>query len=204
MFERLVLLACILVAATGVAAVQPFPDGLTAIAVVTLLSAGFIFAFRKFTDEKSFITTVFLAGLALRLSFGLFIHVFDLGLFFGGDHVAYDLHGAELADAWNGLIPFSQTFAANIDIRSGSAWGMGYIVGSIYYALGRNIFAAQSICGVLGAATAPLAFFLTRRIFGNMRAAKIAAVFIAVYPSFIIWSGQLLKMDSSSFCSLSL
>jgi 4-amino-4-deoxy-L-arabinose transferase-like glycosyltransferase len=51
----------------------------------------------------------------------------------------------------------------------------------------------MSFCAVVGAATAPLVFFCSKKIFNNIRAAKTTALAIAVFPSFIIWSGQLLK-----------
>jgi hypothetical protein len=70
---------------------------------------------------------------------------------------------------------------------------MNYFTGFIYLLLGRNIFAAQSICAVIGAATAPMVFFCSRKIFNNLKVAKISAMAIAVFPSFVIWSGQLLK-----------
>ncbi|MEO6050238.1 MAG: hypothetical protein ABIP78_02765, partial [Pyrinomonadaceae bacterium] len=59
--------------------------------------------------------------------------------------------------------------------------------------IGRNPFAAQSFCAVVGAATAPLVFFCSRNIYGNLRVAKTTAIAIAVFPAFVIWSGQLLK-----------
>ncbi|HEX3100806.1 MAG TPA: hypothetical protein VHQ01_03380, partial [Pyrinomonadaceae bacterium] len=57
----------------------------------------------------------------------------------------------------------------------------------------RNIFAAQSFCAVIGAATAPMVYFCANKIFNNLKVAKIAAISVAVFPSFVIWSGQLLK-----------
>jgi len=36
-------------------------------------------------------------------------------------------------------------------------------------------------------------FFCSKRIFNNINVAKMSAIAIAVFPSFVIWSGQLLK-----------
>jgi 4-amino-4-deoxy-L-arabinose transferase-like glycosyltransferase len=72
-------------------------------------------------------------------------------------------------------------------------WGMNYLTGFVYFIFGRNIFAAQSFCAVFGAATAPMVYFCSRKIFGNIRVAKSAAIAIAVFPAFVIWSSQLLK-----------
>ena len=70
---------------------------------------------------------------------------------------------------------------------------MNYLTATIYYVFGKNIFAAQSFCAVFGAATAPMVYFCANKLFQNKRVAKTSAILIAFYPSFIIWSGQLLK-----------
>jgi len=192
MLNRLLLLLCVLVIAMGMVVVE-FPFGVSAIALVFFLSAIAILAFRHFTEEKEFITIIFLVGLALRMAFGVFIHVFDLREFFGGDAYAYDLHGARLSDIWLGRDTLSQELVFLIDTSSGAGWGMYYVTGAIYALLGRNIFAAQSFCAVIGAATAPMVYFCAKKIFNNISVAKASAIAIAVFPSFIIWSGQLLK-----------
>lgn len=171
----------------------PFPDGAAAIALVMAMSAGFIVLFRKFTEEKQFITTIFLVGLAFRMAFGLMVHIFDLRDFFGGDAMAYDLKASLMVENWLGLSINPDTSFFEFDPRSGIAWGMYYLTAGIYMIFGRNIFAAQSFCAVIGAATAPMVYFCARRIYSNLKVAKFAAIAIAVFPSFIIWSGQLLK-----------
>jgi hypothetical protein len=133
MLDKLLLISCILVITMGSVVVQ-FPDGLVAVAMVLVLAAGFGLTFRKYTDEKQFITTIFLVALALRMGFGLFIYIFELNLFFGGDDVAYDRNGAEIADYWNGVIASSRIIDT-FNPRSGAAWGMDYIVAAIYYVL---------------------------------------------------------------------
>ena len=192
MRNRFLLLACVLVIAMGSVAV-PAPDGAIAVMVVATLSAIAIFVFRKFTEEKEFITTVFLVALAARMAFGIFIHVFDLREFFGGDAKAYDMYGAVLMDTWLGHAVQSDGLSYQFDPRSGAGWGMYYLTGAIYTVLGRNIFAAQSFCAVIGAATAPMVYFCANKIFNNIKVAKFSAIAIAIFPSFVIWSGQLLK-----------
>ena len=192
MLNRFISLACILVIAMGIALV-PFPDGAAAIAFVMALSGLFIIAFRRYTEEKEFITTVFLVALALRMAFGLLIHIYELREFFGGDAFAYDAKAAVMVENWMGLSINPDNSLFEFDPRSGVAWGMYYITAAIYYVFGRNIFAAQSFCAVLGAATSPMVYFCARKIFNNLKVARFAAIAIAVFPSFIIWSGQLLK-----------
>lgn len=192
MRNRFLLLACILVIAMGSIVVPP-PEGAVAVLVVAILSAIAIFVFRKFTEEKEFITTIFLVALAVRMAFGIIIHVFELRDFFGGDAKAYDMYGAMLSDSWLGHAVRSEGLDYQFDPRSGAGWGMYYLTGAIYSVLGRNIFAAQSVCAVIGAATAPMVFFCANKVFNNIKVAKASAIAIAIFPSFVIWSGQLLK-----------
>ncbi|MEQ1606059.1 MAG: hypothetical protein ABL999_14440 [Pyrinomonadaceae bacterium] len=192
MLNRFISLACILVIAMGIALV-PFPDGAAAIAFVMALSALFIIAFRKYTEDKQFITTIFLVGLALRMAFGLLIHIYELREFFGGDAFAYDAKAALMVENWMGLSINPDSTLFDFDARSGVAWGMYYITAGIYYVFGRNIFAAQSFCAVIGAATAPMVYYCSLKVYNNLKVARFAAISIAVFPSFIIWSGQLLK-----------
>ena len=192
MLNKFLLLACFLIVALGLFAI-PFPDGLVALLTTSLLSTGTLLLFRRFTEEKKFITTVFLVGLVLRMGFGLLVHIFELRDFFGGDALSYDINGAALVDTWLGHPLQNDILSYQNDPGSGAGWGMNYLTGFIYLLLGRNIFAAQSFCAVVGAATAPMVFFCSRKIFNNLRVSKISALAIAIFPSFVIWSSQLLK-----------
>ncbi|MBP9663359.1 MAG: hypothetical protein KBD94_01965 [Pyrinomonadaceae bacterium] len=189
MGNRFILLACILVISLGTVVVE-FPHGLVAITAVFMLSAVLLFIFRNYTSEKQFITTVFLVGLAARMAFGLMIHIFELREFFGGDALTYDESGWGLSQYWLGKGELTgQLYFQSV----GTAWGMTYLTAGLYTLIGRNIFAAQSLCAVVGAAIAPMVYYCSQKIFGNMRSAKFAAVAVALFPSFIIWTGQLLK-----------
>ena len=70
---------------------------------------------------------------------------------------------------------------------------MNYVVGFIYTLVGRNPLAGQFFCAVLGASIAPMIYYYSHRIFENRRVGKTAAVIVAVFPAFIIWTSQLLK-----------
>ena len=72
-------------------------------------------------------------------------------------------------------------------------WGIHYMVATIYLLVGKNILAAQSFCAVVGAAFGPDGLFLRRQAFFKQEVAKTSALFVAFFPSFIIWSSQLLK-----------
>jgi hypothetical protein len=170
-----------------------FPDEASALLVVAI-SAGIALAlFRHYSDEKDIITTLFLGALVIRLGFGMFIHVFELRDFFGGDSLTYHAHGMAISDYWSGLTDTRNPIYRVATMTSRPGWGMNYIVAAIYYVGGNNLLAAQSFCGVIGAATAPMVYFCARKIFSNENVARFSGFAIAFFPSFIIWSGQLLK-----------
>jgi hypothetical protein len=170
-----------------------FPDAAAAILVVITFSAIALLIFRNFTEEKEFITNIFLAALLVRLLFGIAVHVFELRDFFGGDALAYDSFGSRLAEIWSG-IPVPDDWLTRTSTSSSTPGrGMNYLVGAVYFFTGRNILAAQSLCAVIGASTAPMVYFCTTKMFANRSVSKWAALSVAFFPSFVIWSAQLLK-----------
>ena len=169
-------------------AVVDFPNSAVAVAVTAIFSLLVISAIRHYSPEESeYLTNLFLVALLARLLFGTLLHVYDWRNFFGGDANTYDVYGNWLMEIWFGL-DYDTTIKS-----SSSGWGMPYLVAAIYSVIGRNIFAAQCFCGVVGAATAPLVYTCAHQIFGNRRVGKISALLVALYPAFIIWSAQLLK-----------
>jgi 4-amino-4-deoxy-L-arabinose transferase-like glycosyltransferase len=170
-----------------------FPEGAASILVVLTFTGVALFLFRRYGEEPEFLTNIFLAALMIRLAFGVFIHVFDLREFFGGDANTYDFRGWRLVEYWAGVVDIGDPDLQLARSTSGAGWGMNYLVAGIYYVLGRNIFAAQSFCAVFGAATAPMVYFCASKMFANRRVARYSALAIAFFPSFIIWSSQLLK-----------
>jgi hypothetical protein len=170
-----------------------FPDDTSAFLVVVITSALMLVCFRYFTDEKEFISTLFLAALVARLAFGMFIYVFDLQEFFGGDSVSYSAYGGAIRDYWLGLIDSRDTLYQLATLANRPGWGMNYLVAGIYVVTGKNVLAAQSFCAVIGASTAPMVYFCAKKIFSNNKVARTSALAIALFPSFIVWSAQLLK-----------
>jgi len=170
-----------------------FPDGVAAIGVVVLVSTLSLLLFRQFTSEREFLTNLFIAALLLRILFGVIIHVLDMRGYFGGDALTYDGNGWALVGYWTGNLFANDPIVIYASSMKGSGWGMNYLVGALYLVFGRNIFAAQSFCAVVGAATAPMVYFCAKKLFGNIRVAKISAISVAFFPAFIIWSSQLLK-----------
>ncbi|MBA3691931.1 MAG: glycosyltransferase family 39 protein [Acidobacteria bacterium] len=171
-----------------------FPEGFVAAATVLLCSLMVIFIIRRqFKEDANLLIQLFLIALIARLSFGLLIHFFDLRAFFGGDSRFYDRLGQRLVEIWFGYNIETNDALSQKFNTSDSGWGMYYLVAAIYSITGRNILAAQSFCAVIGAATVPMVYTCAHKIFNNRRVGKISALLVALYPAFIIWSGQLLK-----------
>jgi hypothetical protein len=152
-----------------------------------------VYLIRKYSEEKEFLTNVFLIALLLRIGLGIVIHIFDLRVLFGPDARFYDLIGKRFMEMWLGLPVPNDSLTYRTLNPGSSGWGMQYIVASIYSIFGPSILVAQTFCGVIGALTAPMVYFCAERVFRNKRVSKTSALFIALFPAFVIWSSQLLK-----------
>lgn len=169
------------------------PEGASGLLIVLFFSGIFLFAFRSYTHEKRFITNLFLAALAVRLVVGVAIEMLELREFFGGDAITYDHAGSVLVNLWFGVPNSDSWEVIKASSMTGSGWGMNYLVGFVYLIVGRNIFAAQCFCAVVGAATAPMVYFCANSMFENRRVGRYAAIVAGFFPAMIIWSSQLLK-----------
>ncbi len=180
---------------TGIAMmVAAFPDGFAAALTVLICSVAIIYIIRRqFSEDAAFLTQLFIIALIARLAFGLLIHFYDMRSFFGGDSALYDLAGHRLTEMWFGYNVNENEYITQKIKTSDSGWGMFYLVGAIYTVTSRNILAAQSFCAVIGAATVPMVYTCAHKMFNNRQVGKISALLVALYPAFIIWSGQLLK-----------
>jgi len=170
-----------------------FPEGNFAVLVTGVLSVLAIILIRQNTEESEFLIRIFLLGLLARIVFGIFIHVFDLRGFFGGDAMSYDAMGQRLVDIWFNNAATNDFYSQKAMSTGTPGWGLNYLVGGLYTIIGQNILAAQFMCATVGAATAPMVYVCAHKIFHNNRVSKIAALMVALFPAFIIWSGQLLK-----------
>lgn len=180
---------------TGVAIIGfSYPDGVNALLIAIIFSTISILVLRNHAEEKRFVTNLFLAAFFIRFAFGLLIEIYpDLRGFFGADAFTYHRSGSALADYWAGSLTAEDFHVRRAMTIQLPGWGMNYLVGAVYYVLGPSILAAQTLCAVVGAATAPLVYFLANKIFLNKRVSRISALAIAFFPSFIIWSSQLMK-----------
>jgi len=170
-----------------------FPDSPAGILMLVLGSAVVVSIIRHYHRENSFLIQVFILALIVRVLFGTIVHVFELRDFFGSDALAYDANGLRLVELWLGTASPSDFLSQIASSTSRPGWGINYLTGFIYFIIGQNILAAQFFCAVIGAATAPLVYLCSYKIFQNQRVGKMSALLVALCPGFIIWSSQLLK-----------
>jgi hypothetical protein len=185
------LTALLLLAGTVIVVV--LPGGAAAVLVCAAASLVVVGALTRVQDERVFLLQVFAGALLSRMVIGSLIYGLRLQDFFGGDAYGYDHLGNLLLGSWtaprSGLIQSSTTDYTATE----PGYGMAYLVAVIYWVAGRNMLATQFFNAVLGAATAPVIFMCARHIFQNLRAARMAALFVAFYPSLVLWSSQGLK-----------
>ena len=191
-------LLAILAFALSALVMQVSPDmgsGAAALILCAVLAgvAGLIIAQSKV--DKTFLVRLFVGGLLVRMLIGVLICSFRLQEFFGGDANYYDLLGWIQSQNFfgEGGHYYQALVKRFIGETGASGWGMIYLVAGIYSLTGRNMLAIQFVNAVVGAATAPVIFLCARRLFNNLRVARIAALLVAFFPSLVLWSSQGLK-----------
>jgi len=189
--DKILIVLCFILALAMI--FLTYPEGAVSVLLVLFLAVPAILIIRYYSEDKTFLTNVFLTALLVRLGLGLIIHFFHLRSMFGPDAGLYDAVGLRLTEIWQGLPVPDNAITFRATEANDSGWGMYYVVGFIYFICGQSILAAQSFCAVVGALTAPMIYFCAAKIFNNQRVAKISALCVALFPSFIIWSSQLLK-----------
>ncbi len=185
----LALLALALV--VGVALMFPAQGPSAVVFCATLAAASGLFVSRHQAHGR-FLLQVFAAAVLVRVAIGALINYFNLQEFFGGDAFTYDYRGQVYLNYWLGRIDYG-THTQAIGPAFFRNWGMDYLVATIYLLVGRNMLAVQFFNAVVGAATAPIIFLCARHIFQNLRVAKVATLFVAFFPSLVLWSSQGLK-----------
>jgi 4-amino-4-deoxy-L-arabinose transferase-like glycosyltransferase len=150
-------------------------------------------------EERSFLLQLFAWGLLVRVLVSVAIFIFHAQEFFGGDAITYDFFGYAQMKAWQGDA-YLEVISNNFMQGQASAWGMVKMVALVYTIIGRNTLAIQFVNSVIGAATAVLVFSCAKQVYQNTRVAKIAAMFVAFFPSLVLWSAQGLKDAPIVFC----
>jgi hypothetical protein len=179
--------------ALAVVIIALVPDyGAPAVLVCAVCAAPAALLVSRAGENRDFLLRLFFAALLARVFVGTIIFYFNLQDFFGGDAYTYDFLGLLTARMWRGEMPYDiyQSLLGPFLMRN---YGMIYVNASIYAVVGQNMLAVQFVNAVAGAATAPIIYQCARQIFGSQRVARNSSLFVAFFPSLILWSSQGLK-----------
>ena len=143
-------------------------------------------------EHRSFLLQLFGWALVVRMIVATGIFIFNVQEFFGGDALTYDYFGFAQMKAWQGDT-YYKAIAASFMEGQASAWGMINMVAIVYSIIGRNTLAIQFVNSIIGAATSVLVFSCAQHVYQNVRVAKIAGIYVAFFPSLVLWSAQGLK-----------
>ena len=163
-----------------------------ALAMSAIVSLPTFFILIRTRQDRTFLLRIFLIALLVRIILGTVIFMAHLEDFFGGDANTYDIFGQSLVQSWHGNEFHTQAYQ-NFVASGASAWGMLYLVASVYELIGTNILAIQFINASIGAATAIIVYHVAQSLFNNVRVSRVAAILVGFFPSLILWSSQALK-----------
>jgi hypothetical protein len=170
--------------ALGASAVLGEPQAIVTAALGLALALAVVLGcFRG--GERQFLLTLFLAAFGARIAAAVVSHFVLVHVGRGGflllDDRAYDKLGWTLARFWMGIFP---------GIRDTDQYLMvnyTYLVGAVYYLLGHSLLTVKMLNVAFGGLTAVVVYALGAEIF-NQRAARIAALLTAFFPSLMVWS----------------
>lgn len=188
------LLALLSLAVCACIAVFVPTYGAAAMLICVLFASAVTLLISQLKSERRFLLRLFISGLLVRLLVGTMIFSFNLQEFFGGDAYTYDRYGSALLRVWEGEKYYQSVVNMFMGGEAaGGGWGMLYIVAAVYSLIGRNMLAIQFINAVIGAATAPLIYLCAQHLFRNSKVARVSGLFVAFFPSLVLWSSQGLK-----------
>jgi hypothetical protein len=176
----------------GVAVAYLIPGTGAPAVLVCAFTALFAGVLIKRSCEDGLVLQVFVAALLFRLAIATIISVFEMHEYFGGDAITYDDIGYMLLQHWRDEIS-PELYAELVVPRLNTNWGMNYLTAVMYGVTGRNMLAVQFFNSVIGAATAPVIYCCAHHIFVNIRVARLSLLFVAFWPSLVLWSAQGLK-----------
>src|ERR1041384_4141079 len=186
-----VIIALLVLVCGGTIFLKP-SDGPAALAMCAGAAAPTIVILARTPEQRTFLLRLFMFALIIRIVLGVVINVGHMEDFFGGDANTYDIFGQSLREAWHGN-NYHQGKYESFVASGASAWGMLYLVASVYELVGPNMLAIQLINAAIGGATAIVVYYVAQSLFNNTRASKTAAVLVAFFPSLVLWSSQALK-----------
>jgi 4-amino-4-deoxy-L-arabinose transferase-like glycosyltransferase len=172
--------------------VTDFLDGLAAVLLFGILN---LVLFARVRGERQgedglFLGRVYAATLLPRAMLAILLNVFasnsTFAATFWGDSGTYDAGGYALARQWWGEAGGTALTQAL------SGYGFVYIVGALYYVVGRNQLLVQLLNCTVGALTVLVVYAIAGRLFGRA-VARWAAVFMAFFPQMVFWSAGMYK-----------
>jgi hypothetical protein len=134
------------------------------------------------SETRSKLRKHFRRGLLLRIGLAVILYFFTDELLFAPDQNTYRLLGESLARYWTG-----ETLVYPARLLAGGPAGYVYIVAILFW-LGAGALAAQLLNCVVGAVTILIVFDLARRMTGSADIALRSAMFVAYFPSLVLWS----------------
>lgn len=158
--------------------------------------------------EKNFEKRIFIISLAFRIAWTLLIYWIFMEYY--GDAFGFENMDAtyydELGQFVAGMIEDGDfhfydaisEFSGNSDIAD---MGYGIYVGFIYWVTGNSILVVRLIKCLLSAWTVLLIYRLAKRNFGE-QTARVAAIFVALWPNFWYYCGTHLKETEMVFLSV--
>lgn len=160
----------------------------------------------KMRKEKNFEKRIFLIAFIPRLLFMLLIYqIFQsnygdaFGFESGDAHFYHDL-GEEFADALSAG-NFSETFQLTNKTVDISDLGYGVYLGLVYWLTGKSIIVARILKCVLSSIAVLLIYRIAKRNFEE-QTARVAAIFVALWPNFWYYCAVHLKETEMVFLAV--
>jgi len=157
-------------------------------------------------DDRRFLVTLFISAFLLRIIIALLIHnlqILSKGAMFFGDGINYSKNGYEIAKMWHsGMWSLDDIYARMLArTASGALGNYDFWNARIYFIFGRSPYVLIFI-NALAVSLAVLFVYYTVKELCDKKAAVLASLLTAFWPSMILWSVQNLKEAVSIFMSV--
>jgi len=133
-------------------------------------------------ETRALLRKHFRWGLLVRMGLAIALYSFTDENLFAPDQTTYRLLGEALARYWSG-----DNVVPPMRLLAGGPTGYFYIVAA-FYSVGAGPLAVQLLNCIMGALTILIIFDLALRMTGNAAIALRSAMFVAYFPSLILWS----------------
>lgn len=195
------IILAVLLAVTPIAMFSPFLIILSGI----LLAICIITVFAP--EDFKFLLTIFLAGFLLRVFLAsMFYHAsffvrngINPGFIFSNDGWCYSEQGWQICKFMErGIKVTKETFLADPNMvvafgaRSGNITSYDFFAAFVYSIIGKSPLSLFFISSIAGSVTGLFVYLTAKELFSR-QVARISAILVLFWPSFILWSTQNLK-----------